>query len=51
MSGSSVKGWSTTCCSSGCLDLNIMDRGFDHSVFAKNRQRLLDADMAREFLL
>ena len=33
------------------LDLNIMDHGFDHSVFAKNRQRLLDADVAREFLL
>ena len=33
------------------LDLNIMDRGFDHSVFAKNRQRLLNADVAREFLL
>ena len=33
------------------LDLNIMDQGFDHSVFAKNRQRLLDADVAREFLL
>ncbi len=25
------------------LDLNIMDHSFDHSVFAKNRQRLLDA--------
>ena len=33
------------------LGLNIMDHGFDHSVFAKNRQRLLDADVAREFLL
>lgn len=33
------------------LDLNIMDRSFDHSVFAKNRQRLLEADVAREFLL
>ena len=33
------------------LDLNIMDHSFDHSVFAKNRQRLLDADVAREFLL
>ena len=33
------------------LDLNIMDHSFDHSVFAKNRQRLLEADMAREFLL
>ena len=33
------------------LDLNIMDQSFDHSVFAKNRQRLLDADVAREFLL
>ena len=36
----------------GFLDLNIMDHSFDHSVFAKNRQRwLLDADVAREFLL
>ena len=33
------------------LDLNIMDSRFDHSVFAKNRRRLLDADVAREFLL
>ena len=33
------------------LDLNIMDHSFDHSVFAKNRQRLLEADVAREFLL
>ena len=33
------------------LDLNIMDQSFDHSVFAKNRQRLLDADVAREFLV
>ena len=33
------------------LDLNIMDRSFDHSVFSKNRRRLMDADAAREFLL
>ena len=33
------------------LDLNIMDSSLDHSVFARNRQRLLDADVAREFLL
>ena len=33
------------------LDLNIMDHGFDRSVFAKNRQRLLDADVARGVLL
>ena len=33
------------------LDLNIMDRSFGHSVFSKNRQRLLEADAAREFLL
>ncbi len=33
------------------LDVNIMDGSFDHSVFSKNRQRLLDADVAREFLL
>ena len=28
-----------------------MDHSFDHSVFAKNRQRLLEADAARDFLL
>ena len=33
------------------LDLNIMDHSFNHSVFAKNRQRLLEADVAKEFLL
>ena len=33
------------------LDLNIMDHSFDHSASAKNQQRLLDADVAREFLL
>ena len=33
------------------VDLNIMDSSFDHSGFAKNRRRLLDADVAREFLL
>ena len=33
------------------LNLNIMDHSFDHSVFARNRQPLLDADVAREFLL
>ena len=30
------------------LDLNIVDHSFDHSVFAKSKQRLLDADVARE---
>ena len=33
------------------LDLNIMDHSFDHSVFAKNRSRLLEAEVSREFLL
>ena len=33
------------------LDPKIMDRSFDHSMFSKNKQRLLDADVAREFLL
>ena len=28
-----------------------MDHSFNHSVFAKNRQRLLEAHVAREFLL
>ena len=32
-------------------DLNIMDHSFDHSAFAKNRRRLLDAHAARVFLL
>ena len=31
------------------VDLNIKDRSFDHSVFSKGRQRLLDGDAAREF--
>ena len=31
------------------LDLNIMDHSFDHSVFAKNRSRLLEAEVSREF--
>ena len=29
------------------LDLNIMDRSFDHSVFSRNKQRTLDVDVAR----
>ena len=33
------------------LDLNIMNRCFDHSVFSRNKYQLLDADVAREFLL
>ena len=33
------------------LNLNIMDRSFDHSVFSKNKPRQLDADVAREFPL
>ena len=33
------------------LDLNIMDHSFDHSLFAKNRSRLLEAEVSREFLL
>ena len=32
-------------------DLNIMDHSFDHSMFAKNRSRLLEAEVSREFLL
>jgi transposase len=31
------------------LDLNIMDPAFDHSVFAKNKERLLGHAVAREF--
>jgi transposase len=32
------------------LDLNIMDKTFDASVFAKNKARLLEHNVAREFL-
>lgn len=31
------------------LDLNILDPAFDHSVFSKNKERLLEHDAAREF--
>jgi transposase len=31
------------------LDLNVDDRAFDQSSFAKNRQRLLDHDVSRQF--
>jgi transposase len=31
------------------LDLNIADRGFDPSTFSKNRERLLEHDVARAF--
>src|SRR5712692_11182567 len=33
------------------LDLNISDRAFDASTFSKNRQRLLEQDVARQFFL
>jgi transposase len=33
------------------LDLNIMDESFDHSVFSKNKERLLEHQVAREFLV
>jgi transposase len=32
------------------LDLNIMDKGFDASVFSKNKERLMEHQVAREFL-
>jgi transposase len=32
------------------LDLNLEDPAFDHSTFSKNRQRLLDHDVATRFL-
>jgi transposase len=31
------------------LDLNILDPAFDHSVFSKNKERLLEHDAARQF--
>jgi transposase len=33
------------------LDLNIMDEGFNPSVFSKNKDRLLEHQVAREFLV
>ena len=31
------------------LDMNILDASFNHSVFSKNKERLLEADVSREF--
>ena len=31
------------------LDMNILDASFNHSVFSKNKERLLKADVSREF--
>ena len=31
------------------LDLNLLDKPFDHSTFSKNRERLMDHDAAGEF--
>src|SRR5882672_4005478 len=31
------------------LDLNVEDEGFDHSTFSKNRQRLLEHEVAGQF--
>ena len=31
------------------LDMNIMEAGFNHSVFSNNKDRLLRADVSREF--
>src|SRR5450759_1884241 len=33
------------------LDLNVMDKGFDPTVFSKNKERLLEHHVAREFLV
>jgi transposase len=33
------------------LDLNVMDKGFDPTVFSKNKERLLKHQVAREFLV
>ena len=32
------------------LDLNVMDNGFDATVFSKNKERLMEHQVAREFL-
>ena len=31
------------------LDMNILDASFNHAVFSKNKERLLKADVSREF--
>ena len=31
------------------MDMNILDASFNHSVFSKNKERLLRADVSREF--
>ena len=31
------------------MDMNILDASFNHSVFSKNKERLLKADVSREF--
>ena len=31
------------------LDMNILDAGFNHSVFSKNKERLLEANVSGEF--
>jgi transposase len=33
------------------LDLNIMDKSFDSTVFSKNKERLMEHQVAREFLV
>ena len=33
------------------MDMNIIDPAFDNSVFSKNKERLLEHDVAREFLV
>ena len=31
------------------MDMNILDASFNYSVFSKNKERLLRADVSREF--
>jgi len=39
-----------TCYSNGFSDLNIIDPAFDASTFSKNKERLLENEVARKFL-
>lgn len=42
-----MRNWSKTCSTSWFLDMDLMERSFDTTVFTKNRQRLMDHDVGR----
>jgi hypothetical protein len=42
--------WNMTCCFRWFVGIGIDDAAWDHSVFSKNRDRLLEGDIAAKFL-